>query len=188
MPAAVTVPRAIAETEPPVAAGSETPDENGTGTIMITLDNGTTIFANKVVFERVEDPIGDIPIFYEIGDLSDFTSYETVLEKIEDPVQNIPILYEKGEPGESDISRETAISVALDELIGKYALKQEVLDRFNITATFYTLYEDLKAPVWNVSLYPLNTDEFPEIGCYTALIDAATGEAVQLLSAADGKG
>jgi hypothetical protein len=46
----------------------------------------------------------------------------------------------------------------------------------------------LTAPVWRVYLYPADTDAFAEIGCYTALLDAKTGEAVRLLSAADGRG
>jgi hypothetical protein len=36
--------------------------------------------------------------------------------------------------------------------------------------------------------YEGDADAFSEIGCYTALIDSKTGEAVRLLSAADGKG
>jgi hypothetical protein len=57
-----------------------------------------------------------------------------------------------------------------------------------VTSVFYSKYEDISGKVWFVYLYPINPDEFTEIGCYSALIDAATGEALKIMSAADGKG
>lgn len=93
------------------------------------------------------------------------------------------------EPGEDDISSATAIDSAVKELTQKYALKQEVLDRYTITTKFYSMYEDISSePVWWVNLYPTNTDDFAEIGCYSAILDSKTGEVLALVSAADGKG
>lgn len=101
--------------------------------------------------------------------------------------QNLPE-YVEGQPKEGDITEEEARDIAFDELIGKYALKDELLDRFSVTAVYYSIYDDITAPVWWVNLYPKNTNEFSEIGCFTAIINAETGNAVQLLSAVDGKG
>jgi hypothetical protein len=96
--------------------------------------------------------------------------------------------YVEGQPGDDDISSETAIDTAKKELIQKYSLKQELIEKFKITAEYYTKYEDISVPVWRIYLYPSNINEFTEIGCYTAILDASTGKAIQLLSAADGKG
>jgi hypothetical protein len=110
------------------------------------------------------------------------------IERFGGPKRDVLDRYAEGQPGADDVSREDAVTAAVDALTGKYALKREVLDRFSITAVFYAVYEELDAPVWSVRLYPVNTDEFSEIGCYTALIDAGTGEVVEMLSASDGKG
>lgn len=95
---------------------------------------------------------------------------------------------EGGQPGVGDISKETATDAAVKALSQKYALDRESLDKFSITAKYYTEYEGISVPVWWVNLYPINTDEFTEIGCYTAILDVGTGEALRLLSAADGQG
>ena len=97
-------------------------------------------------------------------------------------------LYIPGDPDESYISEETAIANAIKLLKEKYALRQETIDRFTVTALFYIKYEDITEPVWWVNLYPTNRYDFTEIGCYWALINSDTGEAVGLFSAVDGRG
>lgn len=97
-------------------------------------------------------------------------------------------VYDEGQPDADDITQEAAVDTGKKELTQKYALQQEVLDRFSVTTEFYSTYEDLSGPVWWVNLYPINVDEFSEIGCYTAILNANTGEALRLLSAVDGKG
>jgi len=92
------------------------------------------------------------------------------------------------EPGADDISKETATDAAVEALSQKYTLDRESLDKFSITAKYYSVYEGISGPVWWVNLYPINVGEFTEIGCYTAILDAGTGEALRLLSAADGQG
>jgi len=92
------------------------------------------------------------------------------------------------EPGADDISKETATDAAVEALSQKYTLDRESLDKFSITAKYYSVYEGISGPVWWVNLYPINTEDFAEIGCYTAILDAGTGEALRLLSAADGQG
>ena len=94
----------------------------------------------------------------------------------------------EGEPGESNIKEKDAISIGVKAITDKYALRQELLGRYSITAIFYTVYEDVDGAVWWVNLYPTNAEDFVEIGTYTALLNGETGEVIRLLSAADGKG
>jgi hypothetical protein len=72
--------------------------------------------------------------------------------------------------------------------MNRAGLRTETIDRFSVTAKFYAVYEDLAGAVWFVQLYPVNTSEFSEIGAYSAVPDAATGESLQIASASDGKG
>lgn len=94
----------------------------------------------------------------------------------------------KGEPNDSDIVEADAVSTAVKAIVDKYALRQEILGRYNITAVFYTAYEDIDGAVWWVNLYPVNANDFVDIGSYTAILDSETGEIIRLLSATDGKG
>jgi hypothetical protein len=154
------------------------------------LDNGATVFVRYVAGEENES----VALSYHYGDgRREVYSYAgeaaaAVVERFGGPKRDSLYSYEEGQPGESDVTRDEAVSAALDALTDKYALRQETLDSFSVTAAFYSVYEDLTAPVWRVYLYPANVDRFAEIGCYTALIDAKTGEVVRLLSVADGRG
>jgi hypothetical protein len=96
--------------------------------------------------------------------------------------------YMEGQPSANDISSKTAIDTGKKELIKKYALKSKLFKKFKITAKYYTKYEDITVPVWWVNFYPINNDEFNEIGCYQAILNASTGKVIKLQSAADGKG
>jgi hypothetical protein len=164
--------------------------EDGTATVVKTPENGINIIVSYV--RDGENPKADV--IYNYGDGRQETySYEgeaaaAAVERFGGEKRDSPYSYEEGRPGESDVTRDEAVSAALEALTGKYALRQETLDRFGVTAAFYSVYEDLTAPIWRVYLYPADTDDFAEIGCYTALIDAKTGETVRLLSAADGRG
>jgi len=100
----------------------------------------------------------------------------------------VPLRYEQGQPDENDIDEAAAIDIAVKAITEKYALKQETLDRFTITAVYFSAYEHFPGPMWWVSMYPTNVEEYSEIGCYTAVLDAKTGEVRQRLSADDGKG
>ncbi|MDR1589420.1 MAG: hypothetical protein LBS51_04430 [Oscillospiraceae bacterium] len=183
-----------AETAHPAANVHETklPDEDGIGTIVKTLENGTSIFVSYVRDD--ENPETTVTLTYDYGDgRTELYSYEgeaaaAVIERFGGPKRDGLSGYEKGQPGENDITRDEAVFTALNALTDKYALRRETLDRFSVTAEFYAAYEELADPVWRVYLYPADADEFPEIGCYTALIDTKTGDAARLLSAADGRG
>ena len=113
---------------------------------------------------------------------------EATIERFGGPKRNLPDRYVEGQPCDSDIEQEAAISIGVNAITGKYALKQTTIDKFNITTTYYSSYEDIGGAVWFVRLYPINAEEFSEIGSYSAVLDAATGEVIQLLSAVDGRG
>ena len=114
---------------------------------------------------------------------------ETVIvETVRRAAEEANPLYIEGSPDLSKISEETAIANAIELLKGKYALRQETIDRFTVEAIFYTKYEDITEPVWWVNLYPANINDYADIGCYWALINSDTGEAAGLFSAADGRG
>jgi hypothetical protein len=178
------------ETAPRSETQSNPAQQDGTATILKTLENGTTVlveyfYGNGGAKATVtyESPDGERTSSSYDGDAA-----EAAIERFGGPKRNIPDRYVEAELGECDISEETAVLAAIDELTQKYALKQTLLDKFTVTAKFYAAYEDLSAPVWWINLYPADTEEFSETGSYTAILDASTGEALKLLSAADGKG
>jgi len=162
-------------------------------TIFKTLGNGTSVMVQYSYDEQ--DVLQAIMTYtFRNGD-SEITQYqgddaEAVIKRMElvtrDNNEEIP--YVVGKPGAEHIVEQTAIDIAIQALIAKYALKQETIDRFTVTPVFYEIYEDIEKPIWWIYLDPTIKDDFTEIGCYTAIIDAATGEVEQLLTAADGKG
>lgn len=95
----------------------------------------------------------------------------------------------EGTPLANEISSDKAEEIGIAAITPKYALTQETLDRFTVTLKYYEVTDEAPGKhVWRVYLYPTNTDEFSEIGCYWTYIDAETGDALQLKSAVDGKG
>jgi hypothetical protein len=113
---------------------------------------------------------------------------EAAIERFGGPRRDIPERCVKGQPGDGDVTEEAAIHAGVEAVKEKYALRRETIDQFKVTAVYYVTYEDLPAPVWWVNLYPVNTDDFQNLGCYTAILNGETGEILQTLSAADGKG
>jgi len=190
-------------------AANKISNANRVSTGMVTFENGQTYIVDyffdeservvkaSVTFESPEETeqfsyegeAAERMVMRIIG-LDDYNSWarQVGAPTRADRAAELDNLYILGNPDESVISEETAIATAIQLLKEKYALKQETIDRFTVTATFYTKYEDILTPVWWVNLYPTNVDEFSEIGCYWALIDSNTGEAVGLFSAADGRG
>ena len=154
---------------------------NEVSTTMKTLPNGSTvIIANGEVTVDVPSNGSDTAVsFYYNSDSGAF-----------DVIDRSDLLnrYVEAQPGDGDIEQEAAVSIALKSITDRYAPKQATLDKFNITATYYSTYEDISGAVWFINLNPINASDFSEIGCYTAVLNAETGEIVQLLSAADGRG
>lgn len=96
-------------------------------------------------------------------------------------IDNVPLTFVKGEPGENDIAKEKAIEAATNALIQKYALKQEMLNRFLSHAEFNVVNPD--SPEWCVDFSPTNPDELSEIGCYYVTVNSQTGEVIKVTSA-----
>jgi len=187
----------------------ETPNAGRVSTGMITLENGHTILI-EYFFDESERVVkanvtldGDSPLSYEGGDAEqalmrligtdEYDSWANQVsartsadgaaqDRTRDPI------YIYGDPSDSKITQQEAIDNAEKFLMEKYALKPETMGRFTVTPKFYTRYEDIFESVWWVNYYPTITEEFMEIGCYWALINSDTGDAVGLFSAADGKG
>ena len=86
------------------------------------------------------------------------------------------------------VEDETSIAELIQLLKEKYALRQETVNRFTVTAKFYIKNPDISAPAWWVLLEPTNTNDYSEIGSYWAFIDSSTGEEVGLYSTVDGRG
>jgi hypothetical protein len=171
-------------------AERETAVQSEVSTVMKTLGNGATVIveyyygengANATVTQKSVDGKSDISNY-------EGETAEATIERFGGPKRNLPDRYIEGQAGNSDIAKEVAVSSAIKAITEKYALKQVLLDKFSVTAKFYSTYEEISGAVWWVNLYPANADEFSEIGCYTAILNAETGEAIQLLSAVDGKG
>ena len=94
-----------------------------------------------------------------------------------------------GEPLENEIKEDEASEAAIKAITEKYALTKETLDKFTVTCKYYE--QDPEVPdthVWWVNLYPTDTSNFSEIGCYSAYVNAETGEVVSIQDATDGKG
>lgn len=119
-------------------------------------------------------------------------SNETVMEAWKDALDAsgvASLVYVEGTPSESDLTEEKATEIAIPAIAEKYALAQKTLNRFTVTIKYYAVYEDVSdEPVWWINLYPTNTNDFTEIGCYTAIISAGSGDVIKLMSAADGRG
>lgn len=96
-------------------------------------------------------------------------------------IDNVPLTFVKGEPGENDIAKEKSIEAATDALVQKYALKQEILNRFSSHAEFNVVNPD--SPEWCIDFSPTNPDELSEIGCYYVTVNAQTGEVIKVTSA-----
>ncbi|MDR3240009.1 MAG: hypothetical protein LBT44_07995 [Clostridiales bacterium] len=158
-------------------------------TLLKTLPNGEIVLvqyfygesgANATVTYKSGDEILRVDN-YE-GDVA-----EAVINRFGGP-DTRPVLSVQGQPSDGDMDEGAAKAFATEKIVGKYALKPELLERFDVKATFYTTFDGQETPTWFISLYPKNVEEFPEIGCYTGVLNGKTGEVVALLSAADGKG
>jgi hypothetical protein len=96
-------------------------------------------------------------------------------------IDDLPLTFVKGEPGENDIAKEKAIEVATNALVQKYALKQEILNRFSNHAEFNVVNPDFSQ--WCIDFSPTNPNELSEIGCYYVTVNSQTGEVMKVTSA-----
>lgn len=91
-----------------------------------------------------------------------------------------------GTPSEKDLTEEKAIELAKKSVDSEYALTDETWSKFSTGAVLNVV--DLKAPVWSVTFYPTNQNDFSQIGTYNVTIDSFSGKIIKIMSAADGVG
>ena len=92
----------------------------------------------------------------------------------------------EGTPGKDDLTSEVAVKKAESAIQSKYALTNESLSRFDNQAAFEITNPD--EPKWCITFYPKNEADFVNIGSYYVVLDAKTGEIINVTSAADGVG
>lgn len=97
--------------------------------------------------------------------------------------------YVEGTPTADEVQLDQAEEDGIAAIVNKFALTEETLNRFTITTTYYEMnpYFPGKHVYW-IYLYPEIPEEYSEIGCYGAYLDAGTGQVLRLDSAADGVG
>ena len=91
-----------------------------------------------------------------------------------------------GTPSEKDLTKEKAIGLAKKSVDSEYALTDETWSKFSTSAVLNVV--DPEAPVWSVTFYPTNQNDFSQIGTYNVTIDSLSGEIIKIMSAADGVG
>ena len=91
-----------------------------------------------------------------------------------------------GTPSEKDLTEEQAVELAKKSVDSEYALTDETWSKFSTSAVLNVV--DPEAPVWSVTFYPTNQNDFSQIGTYNITIDSLSGEIIKIMSAADGVG
>jgi hypothetical protein len=91
-----------------------------------------------------------------------------------------------GTPSENDLTEEQAVDLAKNSVDSDFALTEETWAKFSIDAKLNVV--DLKAPVWSVTFYPTDQNDFSQIGTYNVTIDSHSSDIIKIMSAADGVG
>ena len=91
-----------------------------------------------------------------------------------------------GTPSEKDLTEKQAVELAKKSVDSEYALTDDTWSKFSIHAILNVV--DPEAPIWGVTFYPTNPDDFSEIGNYYVTIDSHSGDIIKIMSAADGVG
>jgi hypothetical protein len=95
-------------------------------------------------------------------------------------------VFVEGIPSADDLTEEEAVKTAKEAVIKEYALTDATLLKFSVHTAFNVA--DPEAPVWSITFYPTNPDDYSEIGNYNITIDSLSGNIIKILSAADGVG
>lgn len=99
---------------------------------------------------------------------------------------NVKPTFVAGVPSENDLPETAAIKTAKDAIVKEYALTDETLSKFSTNAVLNVV--DPKSPIWSITFYPTNQNDFSQIGTYNITIDSLSGKIIKILSAADGVG
>lgn len=124
---------------------------------------------------------------------SDFPYVYRFNSHIKDETKSVKVtetsLTIEGEPLENEINEDEASEAAIKAITEKFALTKETLDKFTVTCKYYEQEPEFPdTHVWWVNLYPTDNSNFSEIGCYTAYVNAETGEVISIQDGTDGKG
>lgn len=91
-----------------------------------------------------------------------------------------------GTPSENDLPEEQAVELAKNSVDNEFALTEETWSKFSTNAVLNVA--DPEAPVWSITFYPTNQNDFSQIGTYNVTIDSRSDEIIKIMSAADGVG
>ncbi len=91
-----------------------------------------------------------------------------------------------GTPSEKDLTEEKAIELAKKSVDSEYALTDDTWSKFSTGAVLNVTNPE--APVWSITFYPTNQNDFSQIGTYNVTIDSLSGKILKIMSAADGVG
>lgn len=100
--------------------------------------------------------------------------------------KNSETTFVAGTPSENDMTEKQAVELAKKSVDSEFALTEETWSRFSTGAVLNVVNPD--APVWSVTFYPANQNDFSQIGTYNVTIDSRSGEVIKIMSAADGVG
>lgn len=102
--------------------------------------------------------------------------------------------WDEGTPGAQEQTKTQSLAMAKEEVIKKYALRPEVLNKFTITATYHEAgtyiadHIEKGKNVWFIEMQPIHQSDYSEIGTYAVYLDALTGKVIKIFSAADAVG
>lgn len=100
--------------------------------------------------------------------------------------KNYKSTFVAGTPSEKDLTEEKAIELAKKSVDSEYTLTDDTWSKFSTGAMLNVANPE--APVWSVTFYPTNQNDFSQIGTYNVTIDSLSGKILKIMSAADGVG
>ncbi len=134
----------------------------------------------------VDDNGKQIIVWNEAVSAEDQARLSKDLEGGSEARKNANSTFAAGTPSENDLTKEEAVELAKKSVDSEYALTDETWSRFSANALFNAV--DPKAPVWSITFYPTDQNDFSQIGTYNITIDSLSGEIIKIMSAADGVG
>ncbi len=155
------------------APGTNT--ESGRGAVISVDDNGKETIVSDEALPEDQKPKTREELARLQKDLEGGEASET----------GTPV-FVAGTPSEKDLTETEAIKTAKEAITKEYALTKETLSRFSIDTAFNVA--DLNAPIWSITFYPTDQNDFSEIGTYNITVDSQSGKIIKILSAADGVG
>lgn len=162
----------------PVITSDVVPVETGLGntaTVVADGDGKQTIVFDEDESARVKKDLELHP--------SSTLEKDLALKKA---AENASPTFLAGTPSAKDLTEKNAIETARSAIVKEYALTDETLSKFSTSAMLNVV--DPEAPIWSITFYPTNQNDFSQIGTYNITIDSLSGKIIKIMSAADGVG